>query len=186
MYKRFLIGLLLFFGIAVGVASLYFSSLSGLMGKLGLVGGDLTQAVQVNDLVRNIYEVGTPPSCDWWRSVASVPQYLFSPASERVALGLTLASYRTQCGIVYTLGGNIERGIYTLVKGLYYERANHLELLRLVETDTTFCELFESARDYGYVEAYLASSEGNAYQSVWTLFDETQRLRQKVLERCID
>lgn len=186
MLERIFFALLLFFGITVGVVSLYFSSLAGLMGKLGLVGGDLHQAVHANDLVRNIYEVGTTPSCDWWRSITPVPRYLFSPAKDRIELGLSLASRRIACSVVYTLDGNVERGIYTMIKGLYYERANHLEMLRLVEEDSAYCSLFDPTRSYGYVEAYLGSSEGNARESIWTLFDDTQRLRQKVSERCID
>src|SRR5690242_4542868 len=122
MVERFLISLLLLFGLTVGVVSLYFSSLSGIMGKLGLLGGDLRQAVSANTLVRNVYEVGNPPVCDWWESVQLVPQYLFSPADARIELGLMLATRRIECGVVYTLKGNVERGVYTMIKGLYYER----------------------------------------------------------------
>jgi hypothetical protein len=186
MLERLFIFFLLFFGVTVGLVSLYFSSLSGLMGKLGLVGGDLNQAVHTNDFVRNVYEVGTTPQCAWWDSVKAVPQYLFSPADSRVELGLVLAQRRTECGVVYILDGNIERGIYTLLKGLYYERANHLELLRLVEKDTSYCTLFDDHRSYGYIEAYLQSSEGNARDSIAPVFAEVEGLRQSVSERCID
>lgn len=183
---KFLIFLLLLFGIGVGITSLYFASLAGLMGKLGLIGGDLRQAVRVNELMRSVYEVGTTPSCNWWSSVHDVPRYLFSTQDRRIDLGLELGTKRVECGVIYTLRGNVERGVYTMIKGLYYERANHQEIWRLVEENTENCKLFDHDRGYGYVEAYLEASEGNVRQSVASIFEDVSRLREKVRERCID
>lgn len=183
--KLFVLGLLIF-GLGVGLASLYFASLAGIMGKLGLIGGDLRQAVSANELARNIYEVGTSPSCDWWSSVHEVPRYMFLPASERIELGLALGQKRIECGVSYILAGNVERGVYTIVKGLYYERANHQEIWRLVGEDPANCSLFEPDREYGLLEAYLEASEGNTRESVASIFADVARLREKVRERCID
>lgn len=186
MRVRWLTWLLLLFGITVGMVSLYFSSILGLMGKLGLVGGDLNQAVRRNDLARAVYEVGVAPQCDPWATVAGVPKYLLAKPVERINLGLQLGKRRMECGMVYTMSGNVEKGIYTMIKGLYYDRVNHHELLKLVEEDRGNCKLYDSGRDYGYVEAYIESSEGNARESVLSLFHDVALLREKVAERCID
>lgn len=187
MGKRLLILALVLFGVGVGLTSLYFSSLSGLMGKLGLVGGDLSRAVRVNDLVRNVYEVGSPPECSYWESIKSVPRYLFmSKNGERVSLGLELGERRVGCGINYILDSNYERGIYTIVKGLYYERASHLLMLELVGQSKSNCDLFTPDRNYGFIEAYINSSEGNAERAVSGIYGAVVGLRESVAERCID
>ena len=178
---------LLILGTGVFLVSLYFASIAGLRNKLGLVGGDLRTAVHPNELSRGAYEAGGIPTCDFKAAVVPIPQYLVARPEERVQLGLRLGELRIKCGIAYILQGNVDRGVFTLIKGMYYERANSQETLELVEHDRQQCaKLFDAERDYGYVEAFLEASEGNSRSVVESIYSEVRDVRGRVAERCLD
>ncbi|HBD02464.1 MAG: hypothetical protein UX38_C0001G0109 [Microgenomates group bacterium GW2011_GWC1_46_16] len=183
---KWLVAGLVAMGVSIFVISLYLASITGVMQKMGLVGGDVSRAVKQEVLVEVVAEAGGIPQCDYWEAVKMIPQYLTTSPSRRIKLGLQMGEVRIACGVVYSLQGNVERGVYTLIKGLYYERTNTQELLKLVESDKQNCVLFSADRNYGYVEAFIEASEGNARIAVENLYREVGEVRGSVAERCID
>ena len=74
--NKWLISLLVFIGISVGVISLYTASFSGVMAKMGLVGGDFGQSIRVNELARQLKSLGQEIDCGIWNVSKKVPVYL--------------------------------------------------------------------------------------------------------------
>lgn len=174
---------LLLIGVGVFLFSLYVASLSGLMSKLGLVGGDLRQELDTNKLYRGLMEVGGIPNCDWWETTKTIPEYIFTPKNKRIKLGLEVGKKRRNCAINYVLNGNVERGVYTMLKGVRYERLNLLELERGVLRDKTKCIEY-NPRDYGDIEVFIESSRGNVRSVIYKEYEEISQIRSRLEESC--
>lgn len=179
----FLTFVLLLVGFGVFLFSLYVASVSGLMNKIGLIGGDLRQSVDTNKLYRGMQEYGGVTACRWWDTTKLIPIYLFKDKDERVELGRELGKERRNCAYNYLLAGNTERGVYTLLKGLKYERANLEVLLKIVEVDKAKC-LIEEVLNYGDIEAYLEAADGSAGIVIQKEYDEIGNMRNRLDEMC--
>ncbi len=179
-----LVGFLVFSGFLVGFVSLYFSSLSGVMNRLGFVGGDLTREVRVNDLVRGLRDIPDKPSCDFWGAIAPVPSYLFARGEQRIVLGFTLGYDRVVCGTHYIISGNAERGIYTILKGIYYLRSSYLELGKSIPQSPALCMLRGGDTVDPWVAAYLSASRGTAHDVIYNAWREVFEDRAHVAELC--
>lgn len=173
-------------GLAVGVISLYFSSLSGVMNKMGLVGGGLVQSVNLNELARRMRGVTYADDCGFWTVTKKVPGYLGMRGEERVRLAGELGRERIGCGIRYVQNQNVERGVYTIVKGLYYLKNQYGELRGMVENNRDDCALLGSVEYGDWVEGYLMATEGRAHQVVLEVYKEVERERAGVEELCIE
>lgn len=173
-----IIGFLIFF------FSLYTASLSGLRSQLGFVGGDLSQSVDINRLYRGVVETESTPICNYWESVAPVPRYIFASGDTRLVIARELSIARVECAIVYTLAGNVERGVYTLLKALRYEIAGLLYIEQQINNEMGDCSLYQPEYPLGLVESYLESVDGAARSIIEREYRETQRLRGKISEMC--
>lgn len=171
-------------GVGIFLFSLYTASLVGLRRQLGLVGGDLSQSVDVNRLYRGLVEVGTMPSCEYWKSIMPVPRYIFAKPLEKLQLGRELSSGRINCAISYLLAGNSERGVYTMLKALRYDLTGAQILNELAKTDLSICGLLQTNSSYGMVETYLDSVEGNARGIIEREYNEVMRLNRQNAEVC--
>jgi hypothetical protein len=186
VWKRLLYVLLVGFGLLVGLISLYYSSLSGVMGKLGLLSGDPSTLIDRNELARGMRGIGGTLSCDYWGAVSLAPHYLLTPPAERIQLGAILGYKRMECGVVYGLAGNVERSVYTFLKGLYYLRSSYLAYFELVARDPTICAAYRFPAITPMLATYIASTRGNARSAVEPVVSHIIELQQKVQERCID
>ncbi|MBP9702278.1 hypothetical protein KBD69_01195 [Candidatus Woesebacteria bacterium] len=175
---------LLFVGFCIFIFSLYNASLVGLKRQLGLVGGDLTQSVDVNRLYRAVLEVGGVPSCEYWRSVAPIPRYIFAEDNEKMELGRDLSNQRINCSIDYLLSGNTERGVYSMLKAVRYELAGAQIMERTIKSNPSLCGKLQTNASYGLIEAYLESVEGNARGIIEREYEELQRVNRQNLETC--
>lgn len=184
--KQWLILSLLLVGIGVGGVSLYMASLSGVMAKMGLMGGDLRQSVDVNELARQLRGMDDSVDCGIWSVTRRIPSYLSLKGQSRVQLAGELGRERIRCGIKYVQTGNVERGVYTLVKGLYYLKNQYSELRGIVETDSGKCLLLGSSLYESWVEGYLLSTEGRAHQAVLEVYKQVEGERARVEELCVD
>lgn len=171
-------------GIVIFLFSLYTASLVGLRRQLGLVGGDLSQSVDVNRLYRGLVEVGTMPRCDYWKSILPVPRYTFARPIEKLQLGRELSSKRVNCAISYLLSGNSERGVYTMLKAMRYDLTGAQILNDLIRDDKNACGLLQTNSTYGLVETYLDSVEGNARGIIEREYSEVMRLNRQNSEVC--
>lgn len=185
-FNWWLVSGLLVVGMAIFFLSLYTASLAGLRRQLGLVGGDLRLSVDVPRLYRGIIEVGTVPQCAYWQSIVPVPRYIFAKEGEKLELGKVLAYRRIECAIDYTLSGNIERGVYTLLKAIRYQQAGLLLLEKGIANDKKMCNLYQSNSAFGYIEAYLEASTGSVRGTIEREYAELQRLAGQVVEMCAD
>ena len=183
--KNWLAVILVFLGILVGVISLYTASLAGVMGKMGLVGGDFSQEVDVNELARYLREEEVP-DCRPKTTMGKIPQYLLSRGQERLILSGELGSQRIICGVIYTQNQNVERGTYTVVKGLYYLKNYYGDLRRMVQTDESKCGLMMPSKYEGYVEGYLNATRGRVNEVVYEVYKQVEDMRAGVDELCID
>lgn len=179
-----LVSLLLIVGVGVGMVSLYMASLSGVMGKMGLIGGDFSQSVRRNDLARALIWQKQLVECGVWQAAASVPSYLFSSGEQRVELAKSLGGKRIICGVMSVREGNIERGVYTIIKGLYYLRSHYDEMRAIVERDKGKCEILGSPEYERWIESYLMATEGRIYDVVLELYKEVEGSRARVSELC--
>lgn len=171
-------------GIGIFLFSLYTASLVGLRRQLGIVGGDLSQSIDVNRLYRGLVEVGTMPSCDYWKSIMPVPRYIFAKPLEKLQLGRELSSRRVNCSLTYLLAGNSERGVYTMLKALRYDLAGGQIMNELVKENKEHCGLLLTNATYGMVETYLDSVEGNARGIIEREYQEIMRVNRQNAEVC--
>lgn len=176
--------LLITIGTGIFFLSLYSASLSGLRRQLGLVGGDINQEVETNQLYRTILEVGAVPNCNYRQAVLSIPEYIFAQGSEKITLGRELSRRRVECALVYTLSGNAERGVYTMIKALRYDQAGLLLIEREIERDRANCTLYQTRLAVGYIEAYLEATRGVLRAAVEREYAEVQRLNARIVEKC--
>ncbi len=171
-------------GLIIFLFSLYTASLVGLRRQLGLVGGDLSQSIDVNRLYRGLVEVGSMPKCDYWRSILPVPRYVFAKPMEKLQLGKELSSQRINCAISYLLSGNSERGVYTMLKAMRYDINGAQILNSLIKSDRRNCGLIQTNSNHGMVETYLDSVEGNARGIIEREYNEAMRIDHQNSEVC--
>lgn len=183
---NWLIVLLVFIGCSIGLISLYMASLTGVMNKMGLVGGDFRQAVDQNELARQLRGRDDSLDCSGWAVTRKVPQYLFLGGERRVELALVLGGERIICGMRYIHNGNVERGVYTLIKGLYYLKSHYHEMQTLVRSDSSACRLLGEPTYESWVQAYLLSVQGRIYDVVLNVYHQVEMERAGVSELCLD
>lgn len=184
--KNWLVVLLVVLGVAVGFVSLYMASLSGVMGKMGLVGGDYRQAVNSNELARQLVLQKSEVNCGFIAVAKKIPRYLISKNEERVQLAGELGGERIICGVHLVQQGNVERGVYTLVKGLYYLKTHYGEMRIIVEPNRDKCSLLTNPDYERWVEGYLRSTEGRIHEVVLNVYKQVESERARVEELCID
>lgn len=179
-----LVTLLVIMGVMVGAVSLYMASLSGVMGKIGLIGGDFSQSLDANKLARELLFAQRDKDCGLIKVSKKVPSYLVAKGVERVSLAGELGGQRIECGVELVHKGNIERGVYTILKGLYYLREYYGEMRSLVENDRTKCELLVDTQYERYVQSYLFSTKDKIHQVVLELYTQVESERSRVEELC--
>ncbi|MFH1244671.1 MAG: hypothetical protein V1487_03855 [bacterium] len=184
--KNWMVLILVVVGVGVGMVSLYMASISGVMTKMGLVGGDLRQSIDVNEMTRQLRSMEEQPNCGVVAVSKNIPYYLSLRGEGRVSLAGELGRERISCGIKYVQSGNIERGVYTLVKGLYYLKNQYSELRKMVEVEKTKCNLLSDSKYESWVEGYLLSTVGQARQVVLEVYKQVERERARVEELCTD
>lgn len=184
--NTWLIILLVFLGISVGAISLYTASFSGVMAKMGLVGGDFSQAIDTNELARQLKFQNEDIDCSILQVGKKVPIYLISKGVERVKLSGELGGERIICGVKLVQSGNIERGVYTIIKGLFYLKSHYSEIKILVQNDNSQCQLLTSPKYERWVESYLFSTEGRIHEVVLDIYGQVQSSRAHVEELCLD
>lgn len=177
---------LVMIGVTVGAISIYMASLSGVMGKMGLVGGDFSQSIKVNELARQVMFQTEPIDCSTWAVVKDVPNYLFSRGIQRVILSGSLGGERIICGVKLVQGGNTERGVYTIIKGLHYLRSHYTEMGVLAREDRAQCGLLTNPEYERWVEGYLLATEGRVHEVVLDIYKQVEGARAGVSELCLD
>lgn len=184
--KNWLVYLLVVMGFLVGGMSLYMASLSGVMAKMGLVGGDFRQSIKKNELARQLRGRDEEVDCGIWSVARQVPAYLLSRGEQRVNLAGVLGRERVICGIRLVQSGNVERGVYTLIKGLYYLKDQYAGMRTLVQQDPGKCQLLAKTEYESWVQGYLLATEGRVHDIVFDLYKQVERERVGVEELCID
>lgn len=174
-------------GLAVGAMSLYMASLSGVMGKMGLVGGDFSNAIDANELARQLRsQQNSSTSCSLWQVAKKIPSYLVSRGEDRVVLSGELGGERIVCGVRLVQQDNVERGVYTIVKGLYYLESHYSAMRGIVENNKSKCELLGNPDYERWVESYLLSTQGRIHEVVLSVYKQVERSRARVSELCLD
>lgn len=184
--KRGLIYFLVLVGVGVGIVSLYMAALSGVMGKMGLIGGDLSQSIKVNELARQLMFQKENIDCSMLNVVKGIPSYMVSSGEERVRLSGELGGERIICGVKLVQNENIERGVYTIVKGLYYLKSHYGQMRLLVQADHDQCRMLTNPEYERWVEGYLMATEGRVHDIVFDLYKQVERERAGVEELCLD
>lgn len=173
-------------GVMVGALSLYSASVSGVMNKMGLVGGDFSQAINKNELARQLLSEKRDIECGTLQVARNIPGYLFSSGEERVELSGKLGGERIICGVLHVKNQNVERGVYTIVKGLYYLNTHYTELRQIVSADRSQCKLLADPYYERWVESYLVSTQGKINEIVFEVYKQVEDSRSRVEELCVD
>lgn len=173
-------------GVLIGFMSLYMASLSGIMVKMGLVGGDFSQAVDLAKLEHQLSKQGPSTDCSFVNVSKHIPGYLLSEGERGVVLSGELGDKRIVCGVRHVQKQNVERGVYTIIKGLYYLRNHYSEMRLLVEKDHGQCKLLTSPDYERWVEGYLNATEGRVHEVVLNVYKQVQAERARVEELCLD
>ena len=181
-----LVALLVLVGCMVGGMSLYMASLSGVMTKMGLVGGDFRQAIDRNELARQLRGREQVVDCGVWQVARQVPEYLMARGEKRVNLAGELGGERVICGIRLVQSGNVERGVYTMIKGMYYLDSQYKEMRSLVEKDRTQCQLLTRTEYESWIQGYLRATQGRVHDIVYDLYKRVEHARAGVEELCVD
>lgn len=184
--KNWLAVALVIGGVSIFAISLYMASLSGVMGKMGLVGGDFSQLVDHNELARQLLLQDQNQDCGILKAAVLVPRYLLSEGEERVRLSGELGGQRIICGVSLVHEGNVERGVYTIVKGLYYLKSYYTQMRSLIQVNPDRCEGIANPGYEGWVEGYLRSTEGRAHELVIEVYKQVEGARARVEELCVD
>ena len=90
------------------------------------------------------------------------------------------------CGIRLVQNQNIERGVYTLIKGLYYLDGQYREMRPLVEQNKEKCALIPQTEYESWIQGYLLSTQGRIHNVVYDLYKQVEQGRSQVEELCID
>lgn len=178
--------LLVLLGAGIGVVSLYTASMAGIMTKMGLVGADAGRMIEVNELARRTRGIESRYVCDIWSVGNKIPHYWSSKGLEKLDLMRQMGEQRIECAITFIKEGNADRGIYTMVKGLYYLKNRYWELRPRVEQDRSLCSLAKAQQYEAWVEGYLGASEGSAREVVGKIYKEVEEERARVEELCIE
>jgi hypothetical protein len=182
--NNLIVSMLLIVGFGVGAISLYTSSLSGVMTKMGLYGGDFSQALNFNQLARDLGPMQSGVKCNTWEIAKHIPDYLFSTGMDRVNLTSELGNERIVCGVRLVQDGNIERGVYTIIKGMHYLRTHYSELRMLVESDRANCKSNVDLKFDRWIESYLNATQGRIHDIVYDLYKQVEVARASVDELC--
>ncbi len=182
--NNLLIGFMLVVGFLVGIFSLYSASNTGVMQKMGLYGGEFSNSIKFNELSRRLRNEKDDQDCSLYTIVSDIPGYFLSKREEKIRLGGVLGSKRIICGIRHVQEGNVERGVYAMIKGLYYLKNEYNSLRTIVQQDRTKCELLDSPEFERWVENYLLSSEGRVHEVVYDLYKQVEAERNGVEELC--
>jgi hypothetical protein len=177
---------LVLIGLAVFAISLYMASLSGVMSKMGLVGGDFSQSIKQNELARQIRSQNEVVDCSTANIVKLIPSYLISKGEKKVSLAGVLGGERIICGVRLVQDGNVERGVYTIIKGLYYMKTHYIQMRSIVENDKNNCRLLGNPTYERWVEGYLMATDGRIHEVVLNVYGEVERSRSRVEEMCLD
>ncbi len=178
--------LLVLIGVMVGSMSLYMASLSGVMGKMGLVGGDFGESIKTNELTRQIMKIETRQDCRVWVVAKNIPKYLLSKGETKLQFAGELGGERIVCGVKHIQAGNVERGVYTIIKGLYYLKNYYSEMRTLVEENPLKCNLLVEPGYERWVESYLNTTEGRVHEVVLEVYKQVENERARVEELCTD
>lgn len=184
--NNWLVFFLVSVGVSVGIISLYMASLSGVMGKMGILGGDFSQSIDVNELARQLISQKQTVDCSLWNVSKHVPNYLFSKDIERIELSGELGGQRIACGVKHVKNGNVERGVYTIIKGLYYLKSHYTEMRSLIQADRNQCGLFKNLEYERWVEGYLNATQGRIHDVVFDIYKQVENARAGVEELCLD
>lgn len=184
--KNWGVVLILFVGTLVFTMSLYMASLSGVMGKLGLVGGDFSQAINNNELARQLITRNEDAECGLWQTAKHIPGYFMAESSDKIKLSGELGGERIICGVRLVQQHNTERGVYTIVKGLYYLKSQYTEMRLVVERDRAQCKLLTDPDYEQWVEGYLMATEGRVHEVVLDVYKQIESERSRVEELCTD
>lgn len=183
--NNWLVVFLVFIGVTVGAISIYSASLSGVMGKMGLVGGDYAQDIDKNELARQLRD-RKQVDCGMWEVIKSVPEYLIASGERRITLAGKLGQERVICGINLVQHENVERGVYSIIKGLYYLKGQYGELQQLVRKDINHCQLLAETNYDSLIQGYLRSTKGRVHDIVFDLYKQVEIERVGVEELCAD
>lgn len=183
--NNWLVFLLVSIGLIVGLVSLYMASLTGVMGKMGLVGGDFVQDIDKNELARKLRD-SDEINCGTWQIAKSIPEFLFASGEQKIILAGELGKERVYCGINLVQKDNVERGVYSIIKGLYYLKGQYAEILRLVRVDKSKCRLLIKTDYDALIHGYLAATKGRVHDIVFDLYKQVEIERAGVDELCME
>lgn len=181
--KNWATHLLILIGLSIGAISIYSASLSGVMGKMGLVGGDFTKDIDKNELARQLRD-RKQLNCGMWQATKSVPEFLIANGERKIVLAGELGEERVICGIGLVQKGNVERGVYSIIKGLYYLKGQYSEMQQLVRKDNKKCLLLEETNYDNLIQGYLKATQGRAHDIVFDLYKQVEIERAGVDELC--
>lgn len=175
---------MLFVGFLVGLFSLYSASNIGVMQKMGIYGGEFNNSIKFNELSRRLRSESDDQNCGMYAVVSDIPGYFMSKGEEKIRLGGLLGTKRVICGIRLVQEANVERGVYAMIKGLFYLKNEYNSLRILVQQDREKCRLLDSPEYERWVENYLLSTEGRIHEVVYDLYKQVEAERNGVEELC--
>lgn len=176
-----LIFLLILCGIGVAAVSVYDASLTGVMKKMGLVSGDYSNAYDQGLLAEINDENLQNQKCDFVSAIAHLPEYMMGIGGVKMKLAYDLGNQRILCGYKQLLNKDIERGTYTLLKGMRYIQTGY----EIVEGQNNLC-----GRENGlfisepYLVIAIEAASGNARDNLVGASEELSRVMQSVREGC--
>lgn len=182
--NNLLVLILLFVGLSVGLMSLYAASLSGVMAKMGLYGGEFSNSIKFNELSRRLRNEKQERDCSVIAIAKDIPAYLLAKGDEKIKLAGVLGNERIICGVRHVQEENVERGVYAMIKGLYYLKNEYNSLRTIVQQDRSKCELLDAPEYERWVENYLLSTEGRVHEVVYDLYKQVESERNGVEELC--
>lgn len=182
--NNLLVIILLSVGILVGSVSLYSASLSGVMVKLGLYGGEFTNSIKYNELSRRLRYEKDGRDCSMFTVTKDIPAYFLADGEQKIKLAGTLGNTRVECGVRHVQEGNVQRGVYSMIKGLYYLKNEYNWLRAIVQKDREKCELVDAPDYERWVENYLLSTDGRIHEVVYDLYKQVEAERNGVEELC--
>jgi hypothetical protein len=183
--NNWLVVLLVLIGVAVGSISLYMASLSGVMGKMGLVGGDFSQDIDKNELARQLRD-REQLDCGIWKATKLVPEFLIANGERKIILAGQLGKERVICGISLVQHGNVERGVYSIIKGLHYLSGQYNQMQQIVRKDASKCQLLAGTDYDNLIQGYLRATKGRIHDIVFDLYKQVEIERAGVDELCTE
>lgn len=178
-----LLGIFLCAGAVIAIISLYNSSVSGTMEKMGLVGSDFSVSVTEEKLDRAYLTTLSNIKCGLASRVSGAIKYMFSRDDQQGEMSFALGEQRIKCGGSMIASGKVEEGTYEVMKGMGYLETGYNFVSERGEIDLGVCRSLLGNTSDETISKLVEGTNGRVKELIvkrWVELDEVREEAERV------